>query len=92
MRRLVAVSTLAACLTGPATARAARPAINGLGRLDPTATFRATYGDTFLAADPEAVPPATFGDAPGGFDPSGAAVTNVGGFTFDVNTFLGAGA
>ena len=89
MQRLVAVSTLAACLTGPATARAA---INGLGRLNPTATFRATYGDTFLAADPEAVPPATFGDAPGGFDPSGAAVTNVGGFTFDVNTFLGAGA
>ena len=92
MRRIAAVATLAACLTGPATARAARPAIGGLGRLDPTATFRATSSHTFLAADPEAVPPATFGGAPGGFDPSGAAVTNVGGFSFDVNTFLGAGA
>jgi len=92
MRRLVAVATLAACLAGPESARAARPAVNGLDRLDPTATFRATYGDTFLAADPAAVPTATFGGAPGGVDPSGAAVTNVGGFTFDVNTFLGAGA
>jgi hypothetical protein len=37
-------------------------------------------------------PVPTFGIAPEQSDPSAAAVTTVGGYTFDINTFLGAGA
>jgi hypothetical protein len=87
--RWLAVAAVMLCGTGLASAqwaRAALPAVGGVGRLDPNATFQATSGDAGAAEGP------TAGTGPGGFDPSGAATTNVGGFTFDINTFLGAGA
>lgn len=42
--------------------------------------------------DPHATFEATYGSQSGDFDPSADATTSVGGLTFDLNTFLGAGA
>lgn len=74
-------------------ARAApRPPVDGFQTLDPGSTRQATSGAADLASFGEEGPTATFGVAPDGFDPSAAATTTVGGYTFDLNTFLGAGA
>lgn len=77
---------------GPSMAEAGGVGIPpvGVGRvLDPSVTVDASSGDVNLDAD---TPLATFGSAPGEVDPSVAATTTVGGFTFDLNVFLGADA
>jgi len=67
--------------------------IGGLRRLDPANSWQATVGPAYLQDLPAgSTPVPTFGIAPEQSDPSAAAVTTVGGYTFDINTFLGAGA
>ena len=94
-RFLAAVA--AACLAvgegAPVTpAHAALPPLEGLHRLASTGSWQATLGTADVPESFGSTPTPTFGVAPQGFDPSAAATTNVGGYTFDVNTFLGAGA
>ena len=71
----------------------ARSAIGGVQTLDASATWQATSGGADLPSGTAAgVPTPTYGIATDVFDPSGQATTTVGGYTFDLNTFLGAGA
>jgi hypothetical protein len=66
--------------------------------LDPSAAWQAVSGEapaidgTRGLGNDEASFSATSGMPPAGFGPSANATTNVGGFTFDLNTFLGADA
>ena len=69
--------------------RAAQPSLEGYQRLDPTGTWQATLGDAEFPGSP---PTPTFGVTPEEYAPWAAATTTVGGYSFDVNTFLGAGA
>lgn len=94
-RFLAAVA--AACLAvgegAPVTpAHGALPPLEGLHRLASTGSWQATLGTADVPESFGSTPTPTFGVAPQGFDPSATATTNVGGYTFDVNTFLGAGA
>ena len=74
------------------SAPAAVPPLEYVRRFEPSDTWQATSGAADLPECAGSTPTPTFGVAPEGFDPSAAATTNVGGYTFDVNTFLGAGA
>ena len=75
-RLLVAGFALALGLTTAPAVRGALP-VEGVQRITPGSEWLASYG----ALDP-----------PTEVDPSDAAVTSVGGYSFDLNTFLGAGA
>ena len=70
----------------------ALPSIEGVRRLDRADSWQATVGAAGMTELVGAMPTPTFGIAPDQFDPSATAVTTVGGYTFDINTFLGAGA
>jgi hypothetical protein len=86
-----AIAAVAACLAAIAGEAAAAPPVEAARRLEADRTWRAISP----AADgvPSSVTPGSSIDRfPAGLDPSATAVTNVGGFTFDLNTFLGAGA
>ena len=74
------------------SAPAAVPPLEYVRRFEPSDTWQATSGAADLPECAGSTPTPTFGVAPEGFDPSAAATTNVGGYAFDVNTFLGAGA
>jgi hypothetical protein len=83
---------------GPSLAVAAQPPVAFTQRLDPTTSWQAVSGEAprpaagTLRLGPNDVGiTATYGIADD-FDPSATATTNVGGYTFDLNTFLGAGA
>ena len=93
---LVAVAAACLVLAGVvpvSPAIGAVPVIGGLRRLDPANSWQATVGPAYLQDLPAgSTPVPTFGIAPEQSDPSAAAVTTVGGYTFDINTFLGAGA
>jgi hypothetical protein len=86
-------------LLGSAVGAATRPPAAFTQRLDPAASWQAVSGEASppvegrlrLGADDVGVT-ATYGISPDDFDPTADATTNVGGFTFDLNTFLGAGA
>ena len=69
-----------------------RAPIDGLQTLDHARTWEATSGAADFGSFGDGARTATFGVAPAGFDPSATATTNVGGYTFDLNTFLGADA
>jgi hypothetical protein len=91
------LATLAALTLPRGFAQAANPvarsAIAGVQTLDPSVTWRATSGGGDLPSGTGAdAPTPTYGIATDLFDPSGQATTTVGGYTFDLNTFLGAGA
>jgi hypothetical protein len=92
--RGVAVVTLAAVsLLAWSVAQASPKAlIDGLQTLDHARTWEATSGAADFGSFGDGARMATFGVAPAGFDPSATAITTVGGYTFDVNTFLGADA
>jgi len=86
-----AIAAVAACLAAIAGEAAAAPPVEAARRLEADRTWRAISP----AADgvPSSVTPGSSIDRfPAGLDPSATAVTNVGGFTFDLNTFLGASA
>lgn len=97
-RRLgTTLAVVVSAMLAPDVVRAAnsvaRPAINGVQTLDPSATWQATSGAAELPSGNGAnVPTPTYGIATDVFDPSGQATTTVGGYTFDLNAFLGAGA
>ncbi len=93
-QRGVAVLTLAAVsLLAWSVAQASPKApIDGLQTLDHARTWEATSGAADFGSFGDGSRTATFGVAPAGFDPSATATTTVGGYTFDLNTFLGAGA
>lgn len=90
------VAAVAAWWTPPAAMAGnavPRSAIQGVQALDPTATWRATSGVAEVPRARDAgLPSPTYGIDPAAFDPLAAATTSVGGYTFDLNTFLGAGA
>jgi hypothetical protein len=92
--RGVAALTLAAVsLLAWSVAQASpRAPIDGLQTLDHARTWEATSGAADFGSFGDGARTATFGVAPAGFDPSATATTNVGGYTFDLNTFLGADA
>ena len=80
-----------------------RPPLAFTQRLDPAGSWQAVSGEALPDRTPAAggtlrLAPgdlgvtATYGISPDDFDPSADATTNVGGFAFDLNTFLGAGA
>lgn len=96
-RPSVLLPVLAAAYAVIATQAAAQVPVPFRQRLDPTSSWQAVWGDApveaalgFADDDPRWT--ATYGMTPADFDPSATATTNVGGFTFDLNTFLGAGA
>ncbi|MFM7184631.1 MAG: S8 family peptidase [Planctomycetota bacterium] len=84
----VMLATLAA---GVAPA-ASRPPVEGTFRLDPGLTREAASGFADLWHQPAAEwrPVPVFGVSPETLDPSASATTSVGGYTFDLNDFLGA--
>ena len=86
---MLAAVYLLACSVGQASPRAP---IDRLQTMDRARTWEATSGAADLGSLDNGERTATFGVAPQGFDPSAAATTTVGGFTFDLNAFLGAGA
>lgn len=94
--RLLAL--LCAVIAVGATPAAAQPPVSFRQRLDPSAAWQAVSGAapsidvTRASGSDDAGLTGTSGMSPAVFDPAGAATTNVGGFTFDINTFLGAGA
>lgn len=76
--------------------------VDGMRQLDPDGLWEAMSGETggrsasLAPTSPTATlidagMTMTYGLAPEGFDPSASATTTVGGFTFNVNRFLGAG-
>ena len=92
---LAAVAAVSIAAGGGASvtpAHGAAPPLEGLHRLASAGSWQATLGTADVPEFFGSTPTPTFGVAPQGFDPLAAATTNVGGYTFDVNTFLGAGA
>lgn len=78
------------------TLAAATPPLAFRQALEPGVVWQAVSGEappdgTLQIGDADLGLTATYG-MPTDFDPSAAATTNVGGLTFDLNTFLGAGA
>ena len=89
---LAAVSLLAWSVAQASPRASPRAPIDGLQTLDHARTWEATSGAADFGSFGDGARTATFGVAPAGFDPSATATTNVGGYTFDLNTFLGADA
>jgi hypothetical protein len=94
-RTLALLGVVSALVAAPAIAQTP---VAFRQRLDRSAAWQAVSGEvpaidgTRGLGNDEASFSATSGMPPAGFDPSANATTNVGGFTFDLNTFLGAGA
>jgi len=78
-------------LAAVAAQAAPRPPLEGTFRLDAGMTREAISGAGELSQTAGAIRPApVFGVSPELLDPSSSATTSVGGFTFDLNNFLGA--